>query len=273
MEQRRNDQHNLQPPRMKPPEMPAAAAAAHNQTHQPPPPQKCPRCDSSNTKFCYYNNYSLSQPRYFCKACRRYWTHGGTLRNVPVGGGCRKSKRPKPSTPSPSSGGEIGRSQPLSPALPPHSLTGAALRPLPPIMSSSSMGTAFYSGGSFLSSLAAMQSLSNQGAAATLGGGSGQYEANMALLQSLKPPPPPPPPQHFQLQNDQYFPSQQNLRPSPSSWTQNFINRGPAPASAASSSFWSGAAAADGNNPAGSSFNPNHWQDSNPNPGFDPSSQ
>lgn len=25
---------------------------------------KCPRCDSTNTKFCYYNNYSLSQPRY-----------------------------------------------------------------------------------------------------------------------------------------------------------------------------------------------------------------
>ncbi|XP_047983149.1 dof zinc finger protein DOF1.2-like [Salvia hispanica] len=53
----------------------------------------CPRCASSNTKFCYYNNYSLSQPRYFCKACRRYWTKGGSLRNVPVGGGCRKSRR------------------------------------------------------------------------------------------------------------------------------------------------------------------------------------
>ncbi|KAK8580667.1 hypothetical protein V6N13_143733 [Hibiscus sabdariffa] len=56
---------------------------------------KCPRCDSSNTKFCYYNNYSLSQPRHFCKACKRYWTRGGTLRNVPVGGGCRKNRRVK----------------------------------------------------------------------------------------------------------------------------------------------------------------------------------
>ncbi|KAE8659702.1 dof zinc finger protein DOF2.2-like isoform X1 [Hibiscus syriacus] len=56
---------------------------------------KCPRCDSSNTKFCYYNNYSLSQPRHFCKACKRYWTRGGSLRNVPVGGGCRKNKRVK----------------------------------------------------------------------------------------------------------------------------------------------------------------------------------
>ncbi|EEF39024.1 hypothetical protein RCOM_0716180 [Ricinus communis] len=46
----------------------------------------CPRCNSTNTKFCYYNNYSLTQPRYFCKTCRRYWTEGGSLRNVPVGG-------------------------------------------------------------------------------------------------------------------------------------------------------------------------------------------
>ncbi|MCD7465825.1 hypothetical protein HAX54_001996 [Datura stramonium] len=63
-----------------------------------PRPQKeqainCPRCNSTNTKFCYYNNYSLSQPRYFCKTCRRYWTEGGSLRNVPVGGGSRKNKR------------------------------------------------------------------------------------------------------------------------------------------------------------------------------------
>ncbi|KAL3504389.1 hypothetical protein ACH5RR_034230 [Cinchona calisaya] len=55
----------------------------------------CPRCASSNTKFCYYNNYSLSQPRYFCKGCRRYWTKGGSLRNVPVGGGCRRNRRSK----------------------------------------------------------------------------------------------------------------------------------------------------------------------------------
>lgn len=66
----------------------------------PPPPQqvlKCPRCDSSNTKFCYYNNYSLTQPRHFCKTCRRYWTKGGALRSVPIGGGCRKNKKMKSS--------------------------------------------------------------------------------------------------------------------------------------------------------------------------------
>ncbi|KAF8053234.1 hypothetical protein N665_1444s0006 [Sinapis alba] len=65
------------------------------QQQQQQPQLKCPRCDSSNTKFCYYNNYSLSQPRYFCKACKRYWTRGGTLRNVPVGGSYRKNKRVK----------------------------------------------------------------------------------------------------------------------------------------------------------------------------------
>ncbi|XP_019160496.1 PREDICTED: dof zinc finger protein DOF4.6-like isoform X1 [Ipomoea nil] len=59
----------------------------------------CPRCNSGNTKFCYYNNYSLSQPRYFCKTCRRYWTAGGSLRNIPVGGGSRKNNK-KPSSSS-----------------------------------------------------------------------------------------------------------------------------------------------------------------------------
>ncbi|CAK8541598.1 unnamed protein product [Lathyrus sativus] len=62
------------------------------------PSQKCPRCDSTNTKFCYFNNYSLSQPRHFCKTCRRYWTRGGALRSVPVGGGCRRNKRTKSSS-------------------------------------------------------------------------------------------------------------------------------------------------------------------------------
>ncbi|CAL5055056.1 unnamed protein product [Urochloa decumbens] len=77
---------------------PAAAAAPGTTTERRARPQKekalnCPRCNSTNTKFCYYNNYSLQQPRYFCKTCRRYWTEGGSLRNVPVGGGSRKNKR------------------------------------------------------------------------------------------------------------------------------------------------------------------------------------
>ncbi|KAK8504915.1 hypothetical protein V6N12_033164 [Hibiscus sabdariffa] len=67
---------------------------------QPEAALKCPRCESTNTKFCYFNNYSLSQPRHFCKTCRRYWTRGGALRNVPVGGGCRRNKKNKSSSSS-----------------------------------------------------------------------------------------------------------------------------------------------------------------------------
>lgn len=52
----------------------------------------CPRCDSMDTKFCYYNNYNVNQPRHFCKNCQRYWTAGGTMRNVPIGAGRRKNK-------------------------------------------------------------------------------------------------------------------------------------------------------------------------------------
>nr|UYM26422.1 dof5 [Diospyros kaki] len=52
----------------------------------------CPRCSSMDTKFCYYNNYNVNQPRHFCKNCQRYWTDGGTMRNVPVGSGRRKNK-------------------------------------------------------------------------------------------------------------------------------------------------------------------------------------
>ncbi|KAG8071827.1 hypothetical protein GUJ93_ZPchr0006g45878 [Zizania palustris] len=73
-----------------------AGAGASTERRARPQKEKalnCPRCNSTNTKFCYYNNYSLQQPRYFCKTCRRYWTEGGSLRNVPVGGGSRKNKR------------------------------------------------------------------------------------------------------------------------------------------------------------------------------------
>ncbi|KAL6907482.1 hypothetical protein ACP4OV_002521 [Aristida adscensionis] len=83
---------------------------------QPEPALKCPRCDSTNTKFCYYNNYSLSQPRHFCKACRRYWTRGGSLRNVPVGGGCRRNKRSSKSSAAAAAAASSSSSKPSSSA-------------------------------------------------------------------------------------------------------------------------------------------------------------
>lgn len=190
---------------------------ANQESANPPPPlppqQKCPRCESLNTKFCYYNNYSLTQPRYFCKTCRRYWTQGGTLRNVPVGGGCRKGKRPRPTTATSSSS---PRSQPPPPpaaSQPPTSLGQVVptfpMRTLPwmrassdgiPYISPSMIATninnsqnpcisagmimtnattnSIYPAGGFLSSLASMQSFNqhqgiNQGLDLTHGLGIG----------------------------------------------------------------------------------------------------
>ncbi|KAI5001369.1 hypothetical protein ZWY2020_026019 [Hordeum vulgare] len=76
---------------------------------QPVPGLNCPRCDSTNTKFCYFNNYSLTQPRHFCRSCRRYWTRGGALRNVPMGGAYRRhaKRRAKPKMVSDTSGDAI----------------------------------------------------------------------------------------------------------------------------------------------------------------------
>lgn len=85
-------------PSHAPPPLPSSSSSTTTTTNPKPTsenltPLRCPRCDSSNTKFCYYNNYNLTQPRHFCKTCRRYWTKGGALRNVPIGGGCRKNNK------------------------------------------------------------------------------------------------------------------------------------------------------------------------------------
>ncbi|XP_066357780.1 dof zinc finger protein DOF1.6-like [Miscanthus floridulus] len=75
--------------------MMAAGNKAPSATAAGPGPgrEQCPRCASRDTKFSYYNNYNTAQPRHFCRACRRYWTLGGSLRNVPVGGSTRKRPR------------------------------------------------------------------------------------------------------------------------------------------------------------------------------------
>ncbi|RRT68464.1 hypothetical protein B296_00015210 [Ensete ventricosum] len=92
---------------------PFQAAAAKSQIPEPEEKLRCPRCDSTNTKFCYYNNYNLFQPRHFCKSCRRYWTKGGALRNVPIGGGTRK--RSKAAAASSSSASSSKSSSPPKP--------------------------------------------------------------------------------------------------------------------------------------------------------------
>lgn len=35
--------------------------------------QPCPRCASQETKFCYFNNYNVKQPRFYCKV-RSIWS-------------------------------------------------------------------------------------------------------------------------------------------------------------------------------------------------------
>ncbi|PKA47097.1 Cyclic dof factor 2 [Apostasia shenzhenica] len=71
----------------------AAGNSPQDKAHRKPDKiLPCPRCNSTDTKFCYFNNYNVNQPRHFCKNCQRYWTAGGSMRNVPVGAGRRKSK-------------------------------------------------------------------------------------------------------------------------------------------------------------------------------------
>lgn len=53
-------------------EQPGEKAKAGGKGDRPKLPRpegvcKCPRCGGEDTKFCYYNNYNIKQPRYFCK--------------------------------------------------------------------------------------------------------------------------------------------------------------------------------------------------------------
>ncbi|KAL6544817.1 hypothetical protein OROMI_023679 [Orobanche minor] len=246
--------------------------AASRQQHPPPPHLECPRCDSSNTKFCYYNNYSLSQPRYFCKACRRYWTHGGTLRNVPIGGGCRRNKRPS-KTPSSTS---LSRTDQMARTKNPT----AVISGQPPVMPS--MGSSFYGdGGGFMPPFAAMQSLSagggNQGATVNLGGGGGQFGANMTLLQamaiqSLKSPVAA---NQFQPLGNLFPAQQRSINPPIRPWTQNLNTAGGAGSSAVGSSFWNCTTIGEGGggDQVGPSFSAaNQWSNES-HPGFNPSHQ
>ena len=49
--------------------------AQHAAPRHPPPPSAplaCARCGSEDTKFCYYNNYNIKQPRFYCKVRGRH---------------------------------------------------------------------------------------------------------------------------------------------------------------------------------------------------------
>ncbi|XP_037410419.1 dof zinc finger protein DOF5.1-like [Triticum dicoccoides] len=112
---------------------------------RPVPGLECPRCDSTNTKFCYFNNYSLTQPRHFCRACRRYWTRGGALRNVPIGGGyCRHAKRrAKPKTASPASEAVVEGTSSATSTTPSSTSCATGTRTAPPGVQYSRFGSGF----------------------------------------------------------------------------------------------------------------------------------
>ncbi|GJM95906.1 hypothetical protein PR202_ga12694 [Eleusine coracana subsp. coracana] len=78
----------------------AAAEANNNGGGAQQRGEQCPRCASHDTKFCYYNNYNTSQPRHFCRACRRYWTLGGSsaTRHVVFGANAATAAPPAPPT-------------------------------------------------------------------------------------------------------------------------------------------------------------------------------
>ncbi|TKY71721.1 Dof zinc finger protein DOF5.3 [Spatholobus suberectus] len=247
------------------------------QVQPPQQPQKCPRCDSLNTKFCYYNNYSLSQPRYFCKTCRRYWTQGGTLRNVPVGGGCRKGKRAKSTNSSSAAENSSSRSslpqqQPREAAVqtqrPPFSTVAMAKDPSSVVASPSSIGPFYHSGG-YLSSLAAMHSLNPSShpfdhQSLNVAGSDALRSSNLGLLSgfnvsslgSQRPIGPIRPPQLYQMGSGErgevaslHSPEQGLVNPSSSmansssgvsqhDWPQGFINNN-AGNRASDASLWS----------------------------------
>ncbi|RLN25085.1 dof zinc finger protein DOF1.7 [Panicum miliaceum] len=157
-------------------------------------------------------------PRYFCRACRRYWTRGGALRNVPVGGGTRKAtpatrrKRPAstPPEPAPPAAGV---------ALPPLTVSGphgALLRqyglPFPaptlasPLAAMDPDHRLLDLGGSFSSLIASAPGPDVVGghfSAGFLAGGLAPALAHVpgggGAAAATHPPPPPPQPQQQQL--------------------------------------------------------------------------
>ena len=104
-------------PETQPPPGAGDLAGQREKLKRPDKVLPCPRCNSMDTKFCYFNNYNVNQPRHFCRACHRYWTAGGAIRNVPVGSGRRKNRPvplPPPPAPAPHAGDATGTATPTS---------------------------------------------------------------------------------------------------------------------------------------------------------------
>ncbi|KAK7412362.1 hypothetical protein VNO78_03817 [Psophocarpus tetragonolobus] len=259
---------------------------AQVQVQAPQQPQKCPRCESLNTKFCYYNNYSLSQPRYFCKTCRRYWTQGGTLRNVPVGGGCRKGKRAKSCN---SSSSENSSSRRLPQQQAQEVVVQTQAPPLTTVVRtkdpSSIMASPFYQSGGYLSSLAAMHSLNPSSIPFDhVAGSDALRSSNLGLLSGFnvqRPIGPIHPPRLYEMgsgEREEVVPLYEQGLVNPSStntnssvvsqhdWPQSLVNNSNASNRASDASLWSTVSTTIGGNSertrtsgSASSLVPNQW--------------
>ncbi|KAI3855875.1 hypothetical protein MKW92_003895, partial [Papaver armeniacum] len=140
--------------------------------------------------------------------CRRYWTQGGTLRNVPVGGGCRKGKRStqnKKPTPSSSATStqdhhqqqNVSQSSTYKNLLMPSS----AANPSPIYYYPGVGGGSIGASGMFLSSLAPYQSFNQQIPISANNDHNNIGVSNSALLQG------------FSLPSLQHQQKQQQLQP------------------------------------------------------------
>jgi hypothetical protein len=59
---------------------PANPGAADAEANRPTGGCSCPRCASTDTKFCYFNNYNVKQPRFFCKVRASWGARPGPAR-------------------------------------------------------------------------------------------------------------------------------------------------------------------------------------------------
>lgn len=71
------DEHNTQHGK--------SSTDGHSKVKRPPGVQQCPRCNSKNTKFCYYNNYNIKQPRYYCRVSETAGSDASTTTHIRTG--------------------------------------------------------------------------------------------------------------------------------------------------------------------------------------------
>ncbi|EAZ26442.1 hypothetical protein OsJ_10328 [Oryza sativa Japonica Group] len=106
----------------------------------PKPALKCPRCDSTNTKFCYYNNTPSPSPATSARPAAATGRAAARSGKVPVCGGCRRNKRSGKSSSAAAAGASSSSSKPSSSAA--RQLPGGGASPMPSAAASTQPGGA-----------------------------------------------------------------------------------------------------------------------------------